>query len=70
MDTAKFVDATKSFTVQTKMRQAKQLSEAYRIEGVPALGVHGRYLTSGSMAGDNARALAVADFLIQKVRKG
>jgi len=32
--------------------------------------VHGRFLTSGSMTGDNARALAVVDFLVQRVRKG
>ena len=70
VDTAKFSDHLKSFTVQTKARQAKQLSEAYKIDGVPALGVHGRFLTSGSMTGDNARALAVVDFLVQRVRKG
>ena len=70
VDTAKFLDNLKSFSVQTKARQAKQLSEAYKIDGVPALGVHGRYLTSGSMTGDNARALAVVDFLVQRVRKG
>ncbi len=70
VDTAKFADNLKSFSVQTKARQAKQLSEAYKIDGVPALGVHGRFLTSGSMTGDNARALAVVDFLVQRVRKG
>ena len=58
VDTAKFSDNLKSFTVQTKARQAKQLAEAYKIDGVPALGVHGRFLTSGSMTGDNARAVA------------
>ena len=69
-DGAGFAAAGKSFTVQTRMRQAKQLSTAYDIEGVPSVGVHGRYLTSGSLAGDNVRSLAVADILIDKVRKG
>jgi thiol:disulfide interchange protein DsbA len=69
VDGAKFVEATKSFSVQTKMRQAKQLSAAYKIDGVPAIGVHGRYYTAGSLAGDNRRALAVADYLIQLARK-
>ena len=69
-DAARFTEAGKSFTVQTKMRQAKQLADAYKIEGVPAIGVHGRFYTSGSMAGDNVRSLAVADALIERARKG
>lgn len=69
VDGAKFSEAVKSFTVQTKMRQAKQLSAAYKIDGVPAIGVHGRYYTAGSLAGDNRRALAVADYLVLQVRK-
>jgi thiol:disulfide interchange protein DsbA len=70
VDRAKFIDAYKSFGVATKVRQAKQLSDAYKIDGVPALGVHGRYYTSASLAGGNDRALAVTDFLIQRARKG
>jgi thiol:disulfide interchange protein DsbA len=70
VDEAKFLEMTRSFSVQTKMRQAKQLSSAYKIDGVPALGVAGRFYTSGPLAGDNQRALAVADFLIERVRRG
>ena len=69
VDGAKFLDQYKSFSVQTKVRQAKQLSEAYKIEGVPTLGVQGRYVTSGSMAGSNERALAVTDSLVKSLRK-
>jgi len=68
VDGAKFAELFKSFSVQTKVRQGKQLSEAYKIDGVPALGIHGRYYTSGSLSGTNERALAVADFLIQRSR--
>jgi thiol:disulfide interchange protein DsbA len=70
LDSAKFLDLFNSFSVQTKARQASQLSEAYKIDGVPALGVHGRYYTSVSLAGGPDRALAVTDFLVQRVRKG
>jgi thiol:disulfide interchange protein DsbA len=70
VDTARFAELSKSFSVQTKMRQAKQLTDAYDIDGVPALGVHGRFYTAGSLAGDNVRALAVADVLIARARKG
>ena len=69
VDGAKFTEAFNSFSVQTKARQAKQLAEAYRIDGVPALGIQGRFYTSGSMAGSGERSLAVADYLIQRVRK-
>ena len=69
VDSAKFLEVFNSFSVQTKARQARQLSAAYKIDGVPALGVQGRYFTSGSMAGTNEAALSVVDFLVQKVRK-
>jgi thiol:disulfide interchange protein DsbA len=45
------------------------LSEAYKIDGVPALGIQGRFYTSGALAGSHERALAVADFLIQRARQ-
>jgi thiol:disulfide interchange protein DsbA len=67
-DGAKLVEAMKSFGVQTQVRQAKQLSEAYRIEGVPTLGVQGRW-TTGSEAGSHEAALRVADYLIAQARK-
>ncbi|MES2956596.1 MAG: thiol:disulfide interchange protein DsbA/DsbL [Pseudomonadota bacterium] len=68
-DGAKAVEALKSFGVATKLRQAKQAFEAYKIDGVPALGVHGRWFTSGSLSGSNERALMVTNFLIQSARK-
>jgi protein dithiol oxidoreductase (disulfide-forming) len=70
VDATKFLDLFNSFSVQTKARQAQQLSEAYKIDGVPALGIQGRFYTSGSLAGSNERALAVTDFLLQKLRAG
>ena len=70
VDAAKFMEAFDSFSVQTKARQAAQLSAAYKIDGVPAIGVQGRYYTSGPLAGSNEKSLVVADFLIERVRKG
>jgi thiol:disulfide interchange protein DsbA len=69
VDGAKFLEQYKSFSVQAKAKQAQQLSSSYKIEGVPAMGVQGRYVTSGSQAGSNERALAVTDTLVQMVRK-
>jgi thiol:disulfide interchange protein DsbA len=69
MDTTKLGDTMKSFAVATKLRQSKQLSDGYRIEGVPTLGIQGRFMTSPSIAGTAERALAVADALIAQSRK-
>ena len=69
VDGAKYTEMSNSFGVQTKLRQAKQLAEGYKIDGVPALGVHGRYYTSGTLAGGNDQMLAVTDFLIERMRK-
>ncbi len=69
VDEAKFAAAMKSFGVNTKANRAKQLSEGYKIDGVPALGVHGRFYTSVGQAGGPDRAVAVADFLIQRARQ-
>ncbi|MFG6431692.1 thiol:disulfide interchange protein DsbA/DsbL [Roseateles sp. LYH14W] len=78
VDATKYQNAYNSFGVQTKCTQAEKLSEAYRIDGVPALGVGGRFLTSPSMAGAGQRlpehelgqrALQYTDFLIQRVRR-
>ena len=72
IDGAKFLENFDSFTVQTKARQANQLAAAYKIDGVPTLGVQGRFTTAPSlpaMGGSHERALAVVDFLIQRSRK-
>jgi thiol:disulfide interchange protein DsbA len=69
LDGAKFIELYKSFSVQSKAKQAQQLSNAYKIDGVPAMAVQGRYTTSGSQAGSNERALAVTDALVQLARK-
>lgn len=69
VDGAKFAAAFRGFSVSTKANRARQLSDAYKIDGVPAIGVHGRFYTSGSLAGGHERTLAVADFLIQRSRQ-
>jgi thiol:disulfide interchange protein DsbA len=70
IERAKFLEAFNSFGVQSKIRQASKLAEAYKIDGVPALGIQGRYFTSGSLAGSPERALAVTEFLVERTRKG
>ena len=68
VDGAKFLEIYNSFSVQTKARQASQLAQGYKLDGVPAIGIQGKYFTSPSMAGSAERGLAVTDYLIQRVR--
>ncbi len=70
MDRAKFLEAYNAFGVAGKARRATQLQDAYQVDGVPALGVAGRFYTDGSLAQSLDRALSITDFLIGEVRKG
>ena len=69
VDAAKFMDTYKGFTVASKFKQARQLADAYKIDGVPTIGIHGRYFTSPSLAGGAEQALRVADYLIQRAKQ-
>jgi thiol:disulfide interchange protein DsbA len=69
LEQAKFMEAYDSFSVLTKSTQANALAAAYKIDGVPAIGIQGRYYTAGTLAGSNEKSLAVADYLLQRLRK-
>lgn len=69
-DSAKFLDAMKSFGVANGVTRAKKMTADYKIDSVPAIAVQGRFITSPSQAGSAEKALQVADFLIQRARKG
>jgi thiol:disulfide interchange protein DsbA len=68
IDGDRLVQTMKGFSVATKATRAQQLTDAYKIDGVPSLGIHGRFYTSAALAGSQERAVAVADFLIQLAR--
>lgn len=70
LDASKFLDVFNSFSVANSVAKAKKLTTEYRIDGVPTIAVQGRYLTSPGQAGGPEGALAVADQLIQRARKG
>jgi protein dithiol oxidoreductase (disulfide-forming) len=65
---AKFTEMYNSFSVSTKARKATQLQNLYKVDGVPALGIGGRYYTSGDLAKNMDRALQVADYLVGQSR--
>ncbi|RCW65695.1 thiol:disulfide interchange protein DsbA/DsbL [Pseudorhodoferax soli] len=68
LDKAKFTEIYNSFNVATKVRKATQLQDAYKLAGVPAIGINGRYYTDGTLAQNMNRALTVTDQLIVEQR--
>ena len=69
VDARRFNDAFKSFSTETRVARAEQLSRAYKVDSVPLLTVAGRYKVVGQAARGEAGLLAVADELIGRVRK-
>lgn len=70
VDVAKFKEIYNSFTVSNQVRRASQLQDAYGVEGVPSMGVAGRFYTDGTMAGSMAVVLQVVEQLVGVARKG
>lgn len=64
VDAEKYKAAYRSFTVETKLKRAMQMTQAYRIDGVPALAVQGRYVMSASAIPDRQDLLKAADRVI------
>ncbi|HSH88760.1 MAG TPA: thiol:disulfide interchange protein DsbA/DsbL [Ramlibacter sp.] len=69
LDKVKFKELYNSFSVSSKARRATQIQDAFKVQGVPALGIAGRYYTDGTLSGNMERALQVTDYLIAEARK-
>jgi len=69
IDEKRFRDTFRSFDVNTRMRRAAQIVDAYGVDGVPAMAINGKYYTAPSMAGSGVAALTVIDHLIEIERK-
>jgi thiol:disulfide interchange protein DsbA len=79
VDKMKYLEISHSFGIESKMRRAKSLQDAYKIEGVPTLFVDGHYMTSPSTlmginpgmdeVGGAKAALQVMDVLVLKAQK-
>lgn len=67
VDMKKFADAFGSFGVAAKVRRADQMVQTYRIDGVPALTVEGKYRVQ-TQSNSHDVLLAQADRIIAKAR--
>lgn len=70
VDKTKFMEFYNSFSMAGKVKRANQYAAEYALDGVPAMGVAGRYFTSGTQAGSMERVLSVVEYLAEEVRKG
>ena len=64
VDAKKFESTVKSFGVQSKTKGAIRMTSAYKIDGTPAMAVHGRYTVPSSDA-----MLGTVNQLVGQVRK-
>lgn len=66
-----FTDAWNSFTVQSRLKRSERLQSAYKIDGVPAMGIDGLYMTANTMMidGKHESVPMVVDYLIGEARK-
>jgi thiol:disulfide interchange protein DsbA len=67
---AEFQKAYHSFGVETSLQRAEQLTERYRITGVPTFVVNGKYITDVGMAQGEERLLQlISDLAAQEHRR-
>ena len=64
VDAKKFIETVQSFGVRSKTRRAVQLTLAYKVDGTPAMAVHGRYTVPAQ-----GNMFQVVDSLVDRVRK-
>jgi len=68
VDTKKFAAAYRSFTVEGKLKRADQLTQAYKIDGVPSMAVNGKYVVITDKISSFEHLLAITDYLIEQSR--
>ena len=66
VDVARFKSIYNSFGTQTRVNQAGELAATYRLTGVPAFVVDGKYITSPRLAGNDL--LQVLDQLVERAK--
>jgi len=69
IDADAFRNAYHSFPVDMQVRKAADLARRYNIDGVPAIVVNGKYVTSATQTGSRDRMFAVIDHLIAKEKQ-
>lgn len=66
---ADFNKTFRSFSVESQLKRAKELTTKYRVRGVPLLVIDGKYTTDGPEIHSQQEMLAVTEELIQRERE-
>ncbi len=69
VDEAAFKNAMNSMGVEAKLRRSQELGNLFRLTGVPALVVAGRYRVIGNGVVSHQELFDIVDFLLEKERK-
>jgi thiol:disulfide interchange protein DsbA len=69
VDRKRLANAYSSFSVESKVTQARSLSQQFGLTGVPSFAVDGRYVTSAYLTGGSAETFKVLDQLIAQLEK-
>jgi len=69
IDPAKYHEVEKSFTVDSKLKRANQLTAQYKVDGVPRIFVDGKYWIGPESAGGEDRMMAAVEQVIGMERK-
>ena len=69
VDTKKFTAAYRSFSVEGKLKRAAQLTQAFKIDGVPTMAVNGKYVVITERIYSFEHLLSITDHLIELSRK-
>ncbi len=66
VDKNEFLKVYESDEIDTKVKQAFVMGQRYKLTGVPAIIVNGKYMVSGSTAGSLENVLKITNTLVDK----
>ena len=66
VDKAKFMAASGSFEVESKLSRAQDLVKKFGVDGTPSIVVNGKYRVTGQSAGGYPQLIELVDWLVQK----
>ncbi len=61
-----YLQAAKSFSVETKLRRGVTTAQRYGVTGTPSVIINGKYLANGTMAKSYERLMDIIDYLVTK----
>jgi thiol:disulfide interchange protein DsbA len=66
VDKTKFLAASSSFEVESKLQRAMQIVKADNVDGTPTIVVDGKYRATGASAGGYPELIQLVDWLVKK----